>query len=58
MTASHRAWIRTAAVLVVAASLSSGVLAQAAGDGRGRDMAAEVKKRFAAADVDHDGRLT
>ena len=58
MKASSRSWIRTAAVLVLAASASSGVLAQAAEGGRGRDMAAQVKQRFEAADVNHDGRLT
>lgn len=58
MNASHRPWIRTVAVLVLTAAASSGVLAQAAERGRGREMAAEVKKRFAAADVNQDGRLT
>ena len=37
----------------------TGVFAQAASDpGHGRDMAAELKKRFGAADANHDGLLS
>ena len=59
MKASHRAWVRCSAACVLAAASSAGAFAQAASEpAHGRDMAAELKKRFAAADVDHDGLLT
>ena len=46
------------------AAIAAGLLALAAGGawaqsaGKGRDVAAELQKRFAAADLDHDGKLT
>ena len=58
MKASHRAWARFSAVGVLVVA-SAGAFAQAASEpGRGKEAAAELKKRFAAADVNHDGRLT
>ncbi len=58
MRASHRFRGCTVALLALAGIASSSVFAQAADGGRGRDMAAELQKRFAAADANHDGRLT
>lgn len=43
---------------MLAAVFSIGAAAQASAPGHGREMAAELKKRFSAADVDHDGLLT
>ncbi|HEY5322497.1 MAG TPA: EF-hand domain-containing protein [Caldimonas sp.] len=58
MKASHRAWARFSAVGVLVVA-SAGAFAQGASEpGRGKEAAAELKKRFAAADVNHDGRLT
>ena len=59
MKASHRAWARCSAVWLLAAAASAGAFAQAASEpGRGREMAAELKKRFTAADVNQDGLLS
>ena len=58
MKPSHRSWARCSAVCVLAAA-SFGAFAQAASEpGHGREMAAELKKRFVAADVNHDGLLS
>ena len=58
MKPSHRSWARCSAACVLAAA-SVGAFAQAATEpAHGRDMAAELKKRFAAADVNHDGLLS
>jgi hypothetical protein len=56
--ASHRASWAAATVLALAAAAASSVFAQAAEGGRGQGMAAELQKRFTAADTNHDGRLT
>jgi len=59
MKASHRSWARCSAAGVLAAAASAGALAQVASEpGHGREMAAELKKRFAAADVNQDGLLS
>ena len=59
MKRSSRAWARCAAVWVLAAAASAGAFAQAASEpGHGREMAAELKKRFVAADVNQDGLLS
>ncbi|MEO5882899.1 MAG: EF-hand domain-containing protein [Caldimonas sp.] len=58
MNASPRNWARRSAVWVLAAAASAGVFAQPADPGRGRQMAAELKKRFIAADANHDGLLS
>ena len=58
MEASHRAWARCSAACILAAA-SAGAFAQAASEpGHGREMAAELKQRFIAADVNHDGLLS
>lgn len=44
--------------LAAIALSSSAFLVHAADEGRGERMAAELQKRFAAADVNGDGRLT
>jgi len=51
-------WARRGLVPLLAALVSAGALAQASEPGRGREMAAELKKRFSAADANHDGLLT
>jgi hypothetical protein len=59
MKTSHRAWARCSAVGVLAAAASASAFAQAASEpGRGREMAAELKKRFVAADANQDGLLS
>jgi len=59
MKASHRSWARCSAAGVLAAAASAGAFAQVASEpGHGREMAAELKKRFAAADVNQDGLLS
>lgn len=58
MKTSHRPRGRTVAVLALAAAASVGAFAQAAEPDRGRQMAAELKKRFTAADVNQDGFLS
>lgn len=57
MNASHRKVARRIAVLLLAAA-SASAFAQAADPGRGKQMAEELKKRFAAADVNHDGLVS
>ena len=57
-SASRRTRWHLALASILAATVASGAFAQAAGGGRGKEVAAEAKKRFAAADVDHDGKLT
>ncbi len=60
MTTSFRSWPRAAALMALTAAASATVFAQpAAGDGsRGRQMAADLQKRFVAADANKDGKLT
>ena len=58
MNLSLRQWQRAGAVLALAAAASSAAFGQAGEGGRGRQGAAELQKRFAAADANHDGRLT
>ena len=48
----------TIALALGAASIAGPALAQDGKAGRARDMAAEMQKRFAAADKNGDGRLT
>jgi hypothetical protein len=56
--ASQSAVAIAIAVAVGALSVAGPTLAQDGKAGRGRDMAAEMQKRFAAADKNGDGRLT
>jgi len=58
MKTSHRDWARRGAVAVLAVAAAAGAFAQAADPGRGREMAAELKKRFTTADVNQDGLLS
>jgi len=58
MKALHRPWGRVFALLTLAAAASSSAFAQAGDASRGRQMAGELKKRFTAADANHDGRLS
>lgn len=57
MNASQRNLARRLAVLVLGAA-SASAFAQAADPGRAKQMGAELKQRFAAADSNHDGLLT
>ena len=58
MKASHRAWTLRSAAWLVAVAASAGVVAQTSEPGRGRQLAAELKKRFTAADLNQDGLLS
>jgi hypothetical protein len=49
---------RRCAIWIIALAASTGAWAQASGADRGREMAGELQKRFAAADVNHDGLLS
>jgi Ca2+-binding EF-hand superfamily protein len=51
-------FLRVACVVSVMSLSACAVLAQGVTGGRGNRMAAELQKRFAAADVNGDGRLT
>jgi hypothetical protein len=55
---SRRAGLRIGLALVLVATAATGVFAQQADAGRGRQMAAELQKRFTAADSNGDGKLT
>lgn len=54
---SFRAGFRTSVALALGVTAASGALAQQADTGRGRQMAAELQKRFTAADINSDGKL-
>ena len=58
MNASHRRWACRSAVALIAVAAATGAVAQAADPGRGRQMAAELKKRFTDADANQDGLLS
>ena len=59
MKSWHPAWARCSAVWVLAVAASAGVFAQAASEpGQGRELAAELKRRFTVADVNQDGFLS
>lgn len=55
---SLRTTRRIGLALVLVATVATGAFAQQADAGRGRQMAAELQKRFAAADTNGDGKLT
>lgn len=57
MTPTPTVRLRALAALVLMAAASA-ALAQDEGNGRGAQMAAKMQARFAAADTNHDGRLT
>lgn len=49
---------RLGLALVLCATVATGAVAQQADAGRGRQMAAELQKRFTAADTNGDGKLS
>lgn len=58
MTIALRTASRLGFTLALLAFVATGVVAQGADAGRGRQKGAELQKRFAAADVNGDGKLT